>query len=237
MLNFMEKSGVRIYSYNKTKQLTYEQIKKIISENKPHKRKIRTKEDEPERYTEFNFKIKSDKNVLVYTVITKRELKDDVIYHGYHDLCFSKKGFLIITGMTNRDTLLRYLSELLHSNQIIFYPKIFTKEEIEDFTDRIIQPTENKMHQPRFHFWERYRNREFNDFVVDNVSCATNDREYSDMLDQCSYFEPIFKIQKLHNDDFVTDIKLNRQGYIYSSNRMCIDDWLRFLNLYVSWSV
>ncbi len=81
----------------------------------------------------------------------------------------------------------------MHPEKIIFEPKLLTKKEIQDFTKKILKENVNKIYQPRFHFSNRYRKREFNDFIVGEFECATDDPEYDKMMKKCFYFEPIFK--------------------------------------------
>ena len=137
--------------------------------------------------------------------------------------------------MKYKTTLIRYLIHLLHPQTFSFLPKFFTKNQIMLFTTCMLESKTNKMNRPRFHFLERYRDREFNDFAISDDTCATDDREYPDMLEKSHYFEPIFRIEKILNKEFKTHLKLNREGYIYSSKGLNFDEWIAFIKKYMPW--
>ena len=205
-----------------------------------HRYPIRLRKIEKiKRYTTFKFtKVRSNKNnkdLLWYSVDGERELlnKDSLILH--HNVCFSKKGFLIITGMTHKNTLLKYLANLLHPGSHVFKPRDFTKKEIENFTNKLLKKDVNKIHQPRFHFSEKYEGREFDNFVVGENECATNDKKYPKMIKKCSYFEPIFKIGKINDEEITTKLKLKHAGRIYSSYALSFEQWIDFVKTYLSW--
>ena len=195
-----KKNSIQIYHYKKELQLTHDLIEEKISGDTEPKYPIRLKKNEEvKRYTTFKFTkvISNIDDLLWYSVIAEREVLDSDPLILHHNVCFSKKGFLIITGMTYRDMLLKYLTELLHPKKFVFQPKYFSKKEIQDFTKKILKKDVNTIYRPRFHFAERYRKREFNDFVVGGNKCATEDSEYSKMMEKCHYFEPIFQINKI----------------------------------------
>ncbi len=164
----------------------------------------------------------------------QRETESEVL-SLHHNVCFSKKGFLIITGMTNRNTLLKYLVDLLHPQKYVFEPKYLSKKEIQEFTNKLLKKKVNKIYQPRFRFSERYRKREFNDFIVGEDECATDDKEYPKMMKKCSYFEPVFKINKINDDDIITKFKVNHAGRLYSSRALTFEQWISLIKNYLSW--
>ena len=239
-MEFKSKSSIRIYSYKREIQHEHKTIIEKIENVDEHKYALRHKQtDGQKRYVRFSFKkIDSlDKNLLSYNITAMRELPDTSMQYTDHDICFSKKGYLILTGMTHRITLLKYLTQLLHPKQQSFEPRQLSKNEIQTFTDSLLIKNINRIYRPRFHFLDLYRNREFNDYVVSFNECATEDAEYSKMMKKCMYFEPIFKINKLNDADFVTNLKLNNKGHIYSSAGMKIDEWVIFIKNHIGWCV
>ena len=235
------KNSIQIYHYRKGRQLTYDKIEEKITNESVHRYPIRLKTDEEvRRYTTFKFtKVTSNNNnkdLLWYSVDAEREIlnEDSLLLH--HNVCFSKKGFLIITGMTHRDALLRYLADLLHPGKHVFEPKYFTKKEIEDFTNKLLKKDVNIIYRPRFHFSDRYRNNiVFSDFAIGENECATNYNEYPKMIEKCFYFEPIFKICKINDETINTRLKLNHAGRFYSSYALSFEQWVAFVKTYLSW--
>ena len=111
----------------------------------------------------------------------------------------------------------------------------FTKKEILEIIDKLLTEDSNKMYRPRFHFYQKYEGREFNDYSISETECATDDPKYMPMQKKCLYMEPQFKINKLNDDDFITTLKINHRGLIYSSQRMQIDAWIAFIKQYIPW--
>lgn len=196
------------------------------------------KKDEPvQRYVTYDFDVREiEEDVLWYAVRSIRQLPDDQLQVTYHDVCISRKGYLVIAGLTDKETLLKYLANLLHPEGYVFVPKYLSKSEILQITSKILEEDDsNKIHTPRFHFFEKYKGREFSDFYVSEKESAADDPEYPQMLERCQYFEPIFKTQKINGQYFVSDLKLNRRGLIYSSQRMYFEDWIEFIKKHLSW--
>ncbi len=231
------KSGIRIYKYKKEIQHTFETIRGKISAVPEHKQKIRMSKDDPvQRHVTYKFtEMDKTPDILWYEILSERELPENVPRITYHDVCVSRKGYLIMAGLTDRDALLRYLASLLHPQQYAFEPRYLTKQEIEKMTEGILEEDANKIYRPRFHFFQKFEGREFNDFYVSQTECATDDPEYPKLLQECQYFEPIFKTQRINGRDFVADVKLNHTGMVYSSQRMSFGDWIKFVKEYAPW--
>ena len=232
------KSSIRIYTYKRELRHTYEEIDRKINDVDEHKVLLRTwKDKDTDRYSRFLFTRvdHDDSNLLWYSVNVTRQLSESESQTLHHDVCFSMKGFLIITGMTYRNTMIKYLCELLHGSQLVFGIRYLSKAEIQKLTDLLIIKNVNRVYRPRFHSFMGYRNRKFNDFMISEDRCATNDGEYPNMMKDCHYFEPIFKINEINGNEFVTDLKISRGGHIYSSRGMTFEQWVLFMREYVPW--
>ena len=230
------KSSIMIYKYEKQVQHTYQEIRTKIQALLEHKHSIRMKDDaDIQRYITFSFTEIKHANVLLYAIKSERQLPNEELQVTYHNICISKKGYLIITGMTDKNALLKYFSNLLHPQKYAFVQRYLTKKEILEITDKLLSEKFNKMYRPRFHFYKKYEGREFNDYSISETECATDDPKYLSMREECLYMEPQFKINKLNDDDFVTNLKINHRGLIYSSQRMQIDEWIAFVKRYIPW--
>ena len=228
-------NSVKIYHYKRELKLQFTMISEKINDEKEHKQPIRLqKEEVTPRYTIFNFtKLETDYDVLYYKILAKRHNVDGTIDKFDYNICFTKSDYLILTGMTHRDTLLKYLTGLLHPKQQVFSIKYFSKNEIDEFVEKILEIKLNKMYRPRFYFSKQYRNRDFNDFIVSSDICATDDKEYVKMHNACFYYEPIFNIKKLFEVEWICPLKLNRYGHIYIQKSLSFDDWLKFFNTFL----
>lgn len=239
MIDSTPKSSIKIYKYKPEIQYTYSETQKKIKDETQHKYKIRmTREESHQRYVTYTFhKRETTEDILWYTIKSTRELPEET-QTTYHDICISKKGYLVIAGLTDKETLLKYVANLLHPQRYNFNTRYFTKSEIQKTTDEILaEDSNNKIHSPRFHFFKKYKGREFSDFYISETESAEDDPEYSEMLEHCQYFEPIFKIQKINEHNFISDIKLNHRGLIYSSQKMLFEDWIKFMKKYFSWCI
>ncbi len=149
-------NSIQIYRYKKEIQLSYDIIEEKISSETEHKYSLKIKKDEKtKRYSStFEFKkrtsIKENEDLLWYGVDAQRETESEVL-SLHHNVCFSKKGFLIITGMTNRNTLLKYLVDLLQGCSAIhtsdsqeICSKYFLKKDIIKLFKLIIKLKNNK---------------------------------------------------------------------------------------------
>ncbi len=227
--------SIQVYNYKKSFQHSFKKIEeKILNDVDPKYPITLFDDDVGNKFTRFEFKMldHNSDNLLIFSVIAHRDILDSTPYEYYHNVCFTKNGFLLLTGMEYRNTILRYISMLLHNTNYIFKPKFFAKSEIEAFTKKLVKKNVNKIYRPRFHFSEKYRHRKFNDFYVDEITCATDDPEYDKMFKKCDYFEPIFKLKSIIDNDVNTTLKLNHEGRLYISLGLNIDDWLTFIQKY-----
>ena len=198
---------------------------------------LRVREDEDERHATFKFyKVDSDKNLLRYFVVATRELPRDQIVVTHHDICFTKSGFLIVTGMQYRDTLIKCISQVLHPNIMAFKPRQFSKRETQDLMAKVLKNTANQLARPRFHSFIGYKSRKYNDFMVAEDICSTSDPEFDKMMEDCDYFEPIFRVM-IDDGNLHARLKVNKDGYIHSSRRLPFDDWLDFLRDHLPWCI
>lgn len=227
--------------YKQEIQHEYAVIQKRIAKVSEHKQKIRVTEEEKEadRYVTFTFEKKNvtGTDALWYAIQSKREMPDHTFTITNHDICISNNGYLILAGLTDKNILLKYLGNLLHSQSYPFTSRYFTKEEIVNFTDKLLTDDLNIMYKPRFHFYEKFNGVGYTDYYVSQTECATDHSEYKKMHKVCQYFEPVFKINKIDNHEFITDIKLNHEGLIYSSHRMPFSDWISFMTVYIDWCI
>lgn len=238
MVNSTPKSSIKIYKYNREIQHAYSEIRmKIEDETTTHQYAIRMSKDEPkQRYVTYEFdRRETSENILWYTIKSERTLPDETTQTTLHDIYITRKGYLVIAGMTDKETLLRYLANLLHLQRYRFIPRHFTKPEILQITEGLLEGDSNRIYAPRFHFLEKYKGREFTDFTVSETESAEDDPEYHEMRERCLYFEPVLKIQNINGQDFVSLMKLNRRGLIHSSRRMPFEDWMEFVKKYIPW--
>ncbi len=238
-----KKSSIMIYKYETEIQHTYLDIQEKIENTISHQYEIRKKKDEPtQRYVTYEFsRRETTKDILWYAIKSERELPEEERPQvTYHDIYISKKGYLVIAGLTDRNTLLKYLAMLLHSGMYNFTSRHLNKSEIQEITAKILaEDPKNIIYAPRFRFFERYKGREFSDFRRSEIESAEDDREYPEMLEKCQYFEPIFNIQKIIWDevDPGSRIELYQRGLIRSSHRRFFTDWIEFVNKYVPWGL
>lgn len=234
--NVETKASVRIYTYRNEVRHKFDRIRREIG-TKDHVVKLRVSVDEDERYATFKFReTDSGTNILRYFVVATRELPREKTVITHHDICFTKRGFLIVTGMQYRDTLIKCISQILHPNIMAFTPRQFSKSETQELTEKVLKNTANQLARPRFHSFIGYNNRKFNDYMTDETRCATSDREYSKMMKDCEYFEPIFRVG-MDDIDQHSVLKVNRGGHIHISRRLPFDDWLDLLRRYLSWCI
>ena len=230
------KASVRIYTYRKEVRHKFAKIRSEIG-TAEHTVNLRVRADEDERHATFQFReTDSDENMLRYFVVATRELPRGQTVVTHHDICFTKPGFLIVTGMQYRDTLIRCISRVLHPNIMAFKPRQFTKSQTQDLTRSVLENTANQLARPRFHSFIGYKNRKFNDYMTAETRCATGDREYPKMMDDCDYFEPVFRVG-MGDIDPPSELKVNKDGYIHSSRRLPFDDWLDFLRSHLPWCI
>ena len=231
----MGRNSIQLYELRGLR-LDHQDIIDKFKQFSDHEWPIKLRGDKPDakRYSRFQFNsVKTDENdndVLCYNVNVKRDTLDSEnpeIFH--HSICFTKNPYFFIAGMQSKNTLLSYLKHLLHDGRDEFQPKFLFKDAMKKFTDEIItEDGKNRMYRPRFHFSEKYNNREFNDFAIDEIKCATKDNEYDKMLKHCYYFDPTFKINNMfvkiypnsmqRKQDTEIKLKLNHEGRIYSSS-------------------
>lgn len=238
------RASIRIYTYRKEIKHKLTEIEKTFVTNPKRTIPLRTiGQPNANRYAVFEFeKVDgSDNKKVIYSAYVTRDVvdvKDEAPIRLYHDICFTAKGFLIITGMQHRQTLLKCLTEHLHGNRsFAFKPRQMSKSEVQDFVELLPIPDINRVYQPRFHSYVGYRNREFNDFRVSEDRCATEDDEYNKLLKNCDYFDPIFKINKICEEELPKEgkLRMNHDGYFYSSRRMLFEHWLQFVSTYIPW--
>lgn len=237
------RASIRIYTYNQEIGHKLAEIAEILDKKPKCKIPLRTIGQPPaQHWSTFEFgKTESDNEKVTCSVHVTRDVIDSgevktILLH--HDICFTEKGFLIITGMEYRKTLLKCLTEQLHPNRpMAFNPRRLSKSEIQDITKRLLILGTNRIYQPRFHSFVGYRNREFNDFRALEDRCATEDSEYPRMMENCHYFEPIFKVNKICGEPLPKEgnLRVRHDGYFYSSQRMLFKGWLEFINTYVPW--
>ena len=250
----IHRNSIQIYRYQKEQMLAHDRIRNKINDVNTHEISITLKNDikDAKRYATLEFKeleisSKID-NVLCYNVKVKRDtLNSDIPLVLHYNICFSLRGYLILSGMPYRGTLLKYLTGLLHNGKFVFKPKFFIKEIVEEVTKKILQDGSNTMYRPRFHSSLGYRNREYNDFVVNEYKCATEDSEYEKIKKNCYYFEPIFKMTDIYNTiygstmngkiDSESKLKISYEGRIYNSHAITFEEWIKFISHYLSWCV
>ena len=231
-------SSIGIYKYDEEIQYAFDEIRNKITSQSEHKYKIRKRDGEssPRQVTFIFTEIKHDNTILLYEVKSDRELPDGELQTTYHNICIGKNGYLVLTGMTDRVVLLRYFMKFLHPQLHTFQQRYFTKNEILEITDNLLaKDSGNVMYRPRFHFYEKYNGREFSDYSISETESATDDPQYELMKEKCQYLEPHFKMRKLNGEDFVTSMKINHVGLIYSSQRLKIDDWITFIKQRIPW--
>lgn len=249
-----ERNSIEIYEYKREIKLPHQKIIDKIKKKTKHRYQITLRDDKnPDvtKYSIFHFtRVLTDNNntdILYYNIRVERdtlEFNNPNIF--YHDICFTSKGYIIIAGMEFRKTILKYLMLLLHDGNYYLEPKFLNKKIMINFANKILVPKGiNRMYRPRFHFSNAYRDRTFNDFTVNEIRCATEDKEYATMLGKCFYFDPIFKINNMYESiyprvverksDTETNLKMNHDARLYHSKKITFDEWIKFIKKYLEW--
>lgn len=248
------RNSIQIYEYRKGFRFAHKDIIEKIDGKKKHLYPITIQNDDSEeqKYSRFNFirrQLKSSNNdVLYYDIFVSRDtLVEDEKNTFNHSICFTNttKGYLIVSGMKFRDTLLKYLTFLLHGRHDVFNPVSLYRDLMEEFMKKILKYDGNTLYRPRFYFTTKYRKRHYNDYAVDKTNCASDDSEFKTMLNKCHYFDPIFLIQNItkiiydesikHLADKQSRLKINHMGRIYSSKSLTIDEWVLFVKKLLQW--
>lgn len=236
------RASIRIYAYKLEIKHSLAEIQNILDKAPNGKVKLRTtKQIDRTLWSTFKFEmVDSDDKKLVYAVHADREVADpDEHVLLYHDVCFTSTGYLIITGMPGRNTLLECLTQKLHPDRAfkttVFLPWQLDKGAMQAFVDRIIIPDINRVYRPGFHSPSGYRNRDFHDFVASDGKSATDDSDYETLLENCQYFDPIFKVNRLCGEDFPREgtLKAKHDGYFYCSRYRPFKTWLKIVRQYL----
>ena len=235
--------SIQIYTYRQDVGHTLMDIEDILKAEPTCSVKLRTpKDSDTSLYANFDFThVKSDNEKIIYSVHGKRDILNEDPIPIYHDMCFTTQKFLIITGMKHATTLLKCLAEKLHPTRpyrdVMFTRKYLDKTAMQNFTKLFLKSSGNRIYQPRFRSFSGYRDREFNDFRAVKDRCATTDVEYKTLMDNCHYFEPIFKVNKMCGEILQKEVTLRVQhhGYFCNSRNIPFDAWLKFIREYLPW--
>lgn len=238
------RASIQIYTYREGIQRSLAEIGRMLDAD-PKGIISRRVNREPDRtlLSTFEFtRVDEDGKRLIYSVRGKRQIPDaEEPIPVYHDICFTSMGFLIVTGMNYRPSLIKCMTEKLHPNRSkapAFIRKYLNRADMQKFVKKFLKPDINRIYRPRFHSSLGYRMREFNDFSVVEDKCATNDQEYESMLANCHYFDPIFKVNEICGEPLQREgmLRVHHMGYFYySSRRITFEAWLKFISTYLPW--
>ena len=233
----MQRNSLRIYSFEESFELNISEISKRISKLSNHQYNLRKteKDGNPRTMTlEFVKLNTTNQQFLCYTVTTTKTTIHEEEEINLHTIFFDKYGNMFLIGMQGREIFLKYLNQILFKGNSL-YPRLFTKLEIDEFADKIINNTTNNIFRPRFHFSKPYKNRKFTDYFVSVVDCASGDSQFNDMKEKCIFWEPIFIIHDLFDEDLNCNLKLNRYGHFWLGHRWDEEKWISFIEKYLYW--